>query len=217
MAVVVPYIIMAVVSVAVSFVINSLKKNKLPGSMLGDIASQTSKEGGPRTIVWGIVRPIGGNIIACSDPKIVTTTETSGGKGGGPKTTQKVENAYRTYAIGICEGPADIRRIWRNNKLVYDIRTDVVEQGLINWGEASVPSTWGIENNPVFLARATLYTGTYDQLPDPVLEGIWGVGEVPAMRGTCYMVMNDENVTDQGGALPQFVFEVTRDEEVPVA
>lgn len=167
---------------------------------LGDISRQTAKEGDPRTIVWGRVRPIGGNIIHCQEPqkRWVVTSTSSGGKGGGKKKQeQRREHVYRTYAIGVCEGPITaFSRIWRNNKLVYDARgTD-----------------WGARNNGVFLKSFRLYLGGWSQMPDPTLQSIWGAGNVPAYRGTAYMVSINEDLTDQGGMVPQWLFEVERAE-----
>jgi len=203
MAVVVPYVIMTVVGIATTWIMMSLQK-PIEGAKLGDIATQTSKEGGPRLIIYGIVRPVGGNTIACSDPDIVENT-TGGGKGGmGGAPEQTTQSIYRTYAIGISEGPVTgIRRVWRNNKIVYDSR---MESGVLN--------TWGTENNAVFLQKAKFYLGNFTQLPDPSLEAIWGVGNIPAHRGTCYMVMNNEDLTELGGALPQYIFEVERAEGI---
>jgi hypothetical protein len=170
---------------------------------LGDISRQTAKEGDPRVIVWGRVRPIGGNIIHCQKPvkRWVVTSTSSGGKGGGKKKKQeqRTEHVYRTYAIGVCEGPITaFSRIWRNNKLVYDAR-----------GNA-----WGAKNNPVFLKTFRLYLGGWNQMPDPTLQSIWGSGNVPAYRGTAYMVSIDEDLTDQGGMVPQWQFEVERAEGI---
>ncbi len=36
-----------------------------------------------------------------------------------------------------------------------------------------------------------VYTGSADQLPDPVMEAIEGQGNVPAYRGTAYVVMEN--------------------------
>ena len=203
MAVVVPYVIMTVVGIATTWIMMALQK-PIEGPKLGDIATQTSKEGGPRLIIYGIARPVAGNIIACSEPNVVENT-TGGGKGGmGSAPEQTTQSIYRTYAIGICEGPiTGIRRVWRNNKLVYDSR---MESGVLN--------TWGAANNPVFSQKAKFYLGNFTQLPDPSLEAIWGVGNIPAHRGTCYMVMNNEDLTELGGALPQYIFEVERAEGI---
>lgn len=168
-----------------------------PGQALGEIAQQTAKEAEPRVTVWGRVRPIGGNIIHCQTPvRRWVKQKSSGGKGGGGK-TQKVENIYRTYAIGVCEGPiTGFSRIWRNGKLVYDARSN----------------EWGENNNPVFLKKFRLYLGGWSQMPSPELEAIWGAGQVPAYRGTAYMVAINENLTELGGSVPQWMFEVERAE-----
>lgn len=171
---------------------------------LGELSQQTAKEAEPRPIVWGRVRPIGGNIIHCQAPvtrMITTSVESSGGKGGSKKKKQKqtTQHVYRTYAIGVCEGPiTGYTRIWRNNKLVYDGRG----------------TAWGAANNAVFLKQFRLYLGGWSQLPDPTLEAIWGVGNVPAYRGTAYIVSIDEDLTDLAGSVPQFIFEVERAEYI---
>jgi hypothetical protein len=170
---------------------------------LGELSRQTAKEGDPRPVIWGRVRPIGGNIIHCQRPKkrwVVTSTESGGGKGGSKKKQeQRTEHVYRTYAIGVCEGPiTGFSRIWRNNKLVYDGRG----------------TSWGARNNRVFLKTFRLYLGGWAQMPDPTLQSIWGAGNVPAYRGTAYMVSIDEDLTDQGGMVPQWQFEVERAEGI---
>lgn len=175
---------------------------KMPGQKLGDISVQTAKEGEPRLIVWGIVRPIGGNIVAVQEPpRIEKRKQKSGGKGGGGSSYTS-EHPHRTYAVAVCEGPiTGFRRIWRNNKLVYDGRHG---------------SEWGRKNNSVFLKKARFYLGGFKQMPSPDLEAVFGVGQVPAMRGTAYMVMVDEDLSDMGGAVPQWLFEVFRSEGVAI-
>jgi hypothetical protein len=169
------------------------------GIKLGEISRQTAKEAEPRVIVWGRVRPIGGNLIHCQEPqkRMVSVSSSGGGKGGGGSKKQKEEHVFRTYAIGVCEGPiTGYTRIWRNNKLVYDARGN----------------DWGEENNHVFLGKFRLYLGGWDQMPSPDLEAIWGVGLVPAYRSTAYMVSLDEDLTELGGAVPQWIYEVERAE-----
>jgi len=171
----------------------SMEEVVVQGNKIGDIAKQTSREGVARPIIWGRVRPIGGNLIATSAPNIVKSRKSSGKGGGGTTTTS--ESVYRTYAIRICEGPiTGVIRVWRNNELIYDGRG----------------TAWGAENNPAFLAVATFYNGDWDQMPDPSLEGVFGAGNVPPHRGTAYMVMNNELLDDTGGAVPQWLFEVER-------
>ena len=169
---------------------------------LGELATQTAKESGPRTIVWGRFRPIGGNLIHVQSPQtkwIKTTTTVSTGKGGKKKKKQvtKTKHVYRSYAIGVCEGPiSKFVRIWRNGQLVYDARGN----------------SWGADNNQVFLNQARLYTGSWTQNADPTLQSIWGASNVPAYRGTAYIVVINEDLTNLGGAVPQYQFEVERAE-----
>ena len=166
---------------------------------LGELSSQTAKESEPRAVIWGRYRPIGGNIIHCQAPvrRFVTTTQKVDGKGGKKKKQKtKTEHVYRSYAIGVCEGPITrYVRIWRNGKLVYEYGTD-----------------WGSRNNATWLQIATLYLGAWTQNVDPTLQAIWGIGNVPAYRGTAYMVVRDEDLTNMGGAVPQYQFEVERGE-----
>ena len=171
---------------------------KLPTQRLGELSQQTAKEGEPIPIIWGTAPPIAGNLVAVQEPpRIERRKQKSGGKGGGGS-SQKVEIPRRTYAMGICEGPnVKLRRAWRNAKLVYDGRSG---------------SEWGARNNGTFLQRFRFYGGSFTQLPDADLEAVFGVGNVPAMRGLAYMVALDEDLQDTGGAVPQWQFEVVRAE-----
>ncbi|WP_445360374.1 hypothetical protein ACJJIL_17665 [Microbulbifer sp. EKSA005] len=172
----------------------------IEGRTFDDIKVQTSKAGVPRPIIFGKVLPVIGNIIATTAPKIVKKKEKQkSGKGGG--STEVVnEEVYRTYAIRICEGPiTGISRVWRNNELVYD--------------RDSIDSTQAT-NNLAFLRIAEFFLGDWDQMPSAVMQAAFGVSEVHAYRGTCYMVIDNENLTSTGGAIPQFAFEVERAEGV---
>lgn len=178
------------------------KPPKIEAQRLGELSQQTAKEGEPRPIVYGIGRPIGGNVMYMSQPvkrMVKTYVGKSGGKGGGKKKKQyqKVEHVYRYYAIRVCEGPiSGFRRIWRNGTLVYDARKG---------------SKWGAKNNHLFFKHYRLYLGNWDQLPDPMLQSRWGM-DIPAHRGTAYLVVDNEDLTDLGGAIPQWQFEVARAE-----
>ena len=50
----------------------SASQQVIPGPKIGDIVRQTSQEGGFRPIVYGRSHPIHGNVIADSEPVIVT-------------------------------------------------------------------------------------------------------------------------------------------------
>ncbi|WKT59099.1 LamG domain-containing protein [Microbulbifer thermotolerans] len=168
------------------------------GRTFDDIKIQTSKAGVPRPIVFGRARPIVGNIIATTSPRIVAVREEQDGGKGGPSVEVENEEVYRTYAIRICEGPVTgIRRVWRNNELVYD-------------RDSTDPTQ--LENNAAFLEKADFFLGGYDQMPSAVMQSAFGMDNVHAYRGTCYMVVDDENLTATGGAIPQYAFEVERSE-----
>lgn len=173
------------------------KDQTIKGPSLGDTTKQYSQEGVPRPIVFGNARPIGGNIIYSGKPQIrIKREKVSGGKGGGGDQYTETEEVYRTYALRICEGPVEgVRRIWENNKLVYDSRPEK-------------QTTTQQKNNARFLKHARLYMGHWDQVPDSALQSEFGVNNVPAHRGTCYMVIANRNLTDQRGAIPQYQFEV---------
>ncbi|GAB2899705.1 hypothetical protein ACCI51_18175 [Microbulbifer echini] len=173
-------------------------KTTIQGRKFDKIKLQTSKAGVPRQIIFGRVKPVVGNIIATTPPKIVKKKQKQkSGKGGG-KTEVVNEEVYRTYAIRICEGPiTGICKVWRNNELVYD-------------RDSTDPTQ--IDNNQAFMELAEFFLGGFDQMPSAVLQAAFGIHNVPAHRGTCYLVIDNENLTSTGGAIPQYAFEVERSE-----
>lgn len=161
----------------------------LPGPKIGDVQSQTAIEGGFRPFLYGRSTPIAGNVIADHEPYIVKKRERQGK--GGPKVES--ESAYRTYAVGFCEGEASLIQVWRNGILVYDVEDpDMAPE------------------NVEFLKYARWHTGSFQQMPDPSIEGTHGVGNAPAFRGTAYLVLTREDVTDQRGAWSQWQVRVFR-------
>lgn len=170
---------------------NAVDPQVIKGPSIGELAQQTSSEGGPRPWVFGLSPPIAGNVIATGEPRIVKRKKSSGK--GGPKV--ETESVYRTYAVGVSETVGGFVRVWRNSQLVYDVSAD---------------SQVSAEDNLLFLEHARFFLGTFDQEPSPDLEALFGVGTTPAHRGTAYMVMADEDLTDFRGAIPQWTFQVQR-------
>jgi hypothetical protein len=189
-----------------SMIGNAVDPQIIKGPSIGDVATQTSQEGVPRPIVFGLSPPIAGNIIVAGPPRKVIRKKSQGK--GGPKV--KTEHVYRTYAIGICEGPiTEVVRVWRNSELVWDAKED--EE--INYHSFNDEGFAGYfirraTNNAVFTDNVQFFEGTYDQEPPPELEEIFGVGNVPAHRGTAYMLVVNEDLTDLRGAIPQYMFQV---------
>jgi hypothetical protein len=141
-------------------------------------------EGNPVTQLYGRLR-LGGQVIWASDFEEVSTTS-GGGKGGGgsqPKTTQYSYSV--NMAVALCEGEiTHVGRIWAD-------------------GEEIAPDDLGM----------TVYTGSMDQQPDPLMEAIEGAGKVPAYRGTAYVVFEALGLQRFGNRVPQFSFEVIRPEQ----
>ncbi|MEY8839314.1 host specificity protein, partial [Cribrihabitans sp. XS_ASV171] len=140
-------------------------------------------EGAPIPQAFGRVR-VGGQVIWASDFRESSTT-TGGGKGGPaqPKTTRYSYSV--SLAIALCEGEiATVGRIWAD-------------------GEEIAAADLNMR----------VYRGTADQLPDPVMEAVEGAGQVPAYRGTAYVVIEDLALDAFGNRVPQFSFEVVRAEQ----
>ncbi|MEM7732708.1 MAG: glycoside hydrolase/phage tail family protein [Pseudomonadota bacterium] len=142
-------------------------------------------EGDAIARVWGKMR-VAGNVIWASEfleNREVIPGSGGGGKGSAPPTPTQVRYSYSvSLAIGLCEGEVShVGRIWAD----------------------------GIE-----LSRDSItmrfYPGSLDQLPDPKIEAIEGAGTVPAYRGTAYVVIEDLDLTNFGGRVPQLTFEVNR-------
>jgi hypothetical protein len=140
-------------------------------------------EGEPVAQVYGRMR-IGGHVIWVSDFQEAVNVS-GGGKGARP-TPQTTEYSYSvSLAIALCEGEiTGIGRVWADGEEVA--RDDL---------------------------NMRVYTGGADQLPDPVIEAIEGAGQVPAYRGTAYVVMEDLQLAAFGNRVPQFSFEVLRPEQ----
>jgi hypothetical protein len=61
-----------------------------------------------------------------------------------------------------------------------------------------------------------VYVGSEDQLPDPLIEAVEGLGKAPAYRGLAYVVIEDLELASYGNRVPQFSFEVVRAAQGPL-
>ncbi|WP_439560503.1 baseplate multidomain protein megatron [Roseinatronobacter sp.] len=142
-----------------------------------------ASDGTPVAQVWGRVR-LGGQVIWASD--FVERRRTSGGGGGGGKTPpQPTVRSYSysvSLAVALCEGPVlGVGRIWAD-------------------GQEITPADLNLR----------IYTGTEDQLPDPLIDAVQGAGHAPAYRGIAYVVIEDLALGAYGNRVPQLSFEVIR-------
>lgn len=182
-----------------SIVGNVVDPVTVKGPSIGETGAQTSAEGAPRAIVYGTAH-VTGNVIASGELVRRWIKERGGGKGGAPKV--KTEHVYRTFAIRICEGPVGgVLRVWEDDRLVYDVR----------------PGSPIVDESVAWIENKTIYLGTEEQLPDPTLQAqVSGVADTPAYRGTVYIVIDSEDLTDRRGSIPQYRFEVARSVETEV-
>jgi hypothetical protein len=110
-----------------------------------------------------------------------TSTEEEAQSGKGGGPTQTHYQYSISFAIGLCEGKIlGVDRLWANGA-------------------------------PLQKARLTMrvYKGTDTQLPDPIISAI-EVGDVPAFRGTAYLVFEDFPLEGFGTRLPQINAKVIR-------
>ncbi|MQY41648.1 host specificity protein [Epibacterium sp. SM1969] len=140
-----------------------------------------ASEGATVAQVYGRMR-VGGQVIWASD--FLETASTSGGGGKGrPKQPKVTQYSYSvSLAIALCEGEVlDVARVWAD-------------------GEEVAPKDLNMR----------WYPGSVDQLPDALIEAVEGADEVPAYRGTAYVVLEDLQLERFGNRVPQFSFEVVR-------
>lgn len=164
---------------------------RVKGPRLTDAAAQTSNVGVPLPFGYGVF-PISGNIIWADELKEHVKRQRQG-KGGGTKTTTYTYT--RSYAIGICEGPIyGYVQIKRNGKLVYTSDPNAP----VN--DKDYSAKW--------LQKVTLYYGDEEQMPDSTIEAVVGAGNVAAFRGLAYIVVENDDLTDLAGAIPQYEFVV---------
>lgn len=161
------------------------------GPKLDDLKVTVSTYGTGISLLYGTMR-MGGNVIFSTDKIDVATTE-SQGKGGGNEVTS--HNYFVHMATALCEGPITaVRKRWFDGALKYDQSSGIpIESAL-----ASAASPY---------ATATVYLGTDPQLPDPTMESIKGIGNVPGYQGIAYVM--DTWLETPGGRVPQGTYEVT--------
>lgn len=160
------------------------------GPRLGDTSVSASTYGLPIPLAYGTVR-LGGNMIWSTGIVERENRETVGGKGGlgGPQQTQITYTYFASFAISFAGREArEVTRIWANGKLIFDKTSTrfVRKQGL----------------------RFRFYPGDEEQLPDSLIEADRGVGQVPAHRGTCYIVFDNLQLTDYGNRHPNITAEI---------
>ncbi len=139
-----------------------------------------ASEGTPMSTVYGRMRVAGQVIWATRFVEDVTTS--GGGKGSPPSPTVETYTYSVSLAIALCDGEiSKVGRVWAD----------------------------GVEVDPETL-NMRVYTGSWDQDPDPKIVAVEGAENTPAYRGTAYVVFDTLQLAQFGNRVPQFNFEVVR-------
>lgn len=157
------------------------------GNRLTEFATQTASVGIPIPFGYGHF-PCEGNIGFAPMPPKEHVKKKKQGKGG----VKTEEYSYTlSYAIMFCEGPIfGYLTIKRNGKVVWTQDPNATVD------DRAYAAKWA--------QKATFYYGTETQLPDSTIESYKGAGNVSAFRGIAYIVVEDDDVTDNGGAVPTY-------------
>jgi len=174
-----------------SLIGNAVDPLQIEGSKVGDNPMQTASEGGARAIVFG-TGCVRATCLLERGNRHVQRVKERGGKGG-PVTVN--ERVYWTFAVGLGEAipGGAIIRIWEGEKLVYDASPN-----------SAIPA-----ETAEFAKKFRFYDGSEDQLPDPALEAIHGIGNAHYYRGTAYVVFPNYDLTDYREQIPVYRWEVS--------
>lgn len=155
-------------------------KTTVDGPRLSDVRVTFSSNGIfiPRYYVY--VGGVGGNIID-GDSNLKATphvTETSSGKGG-PTTVTKTTSYSGTLLVLLCKSIGDRKVVW------------IKANGNLIWSRVSGSDGVTIVASQGLVGNIIVYDGNPDQLPDPTLEALHGIGNVSGYRGRLCVMFVD--------------------------
>ena len=173
-----------------NLLINALTSRKSRAAQLDQINITNSTEGTAVRKLWGRMR-LGGNVIWCSQFNTYTTkakTTSSSGKGFGGSNKTTVTHYTLSFAVAFCEGGDSVQlgRVWADG--------NTLDLGQVSYA---------------------FYNGAESQLPDAFMESVEGTGNVPAYRGTAYIVFYALNLDAFGNRMPQITAEIVRSPPIP--
>lgn len=159
----------------------------IKGTRITDFTNTSASVG--NVIPWGVGRFVApGNVIWAPLPPKEQRKVVRQGKGG---VKQETFTYTLSYSIAFTKGP--IYGYWwikRNGKIVYTRDPNAPAE------DKQYAAKW--------LQRATLYNGGEDQLPDSTIESYEGMGQVTAHKDISSIVLEDDDVTNEGGAVPSY-------------
>ena len=166
---------------------NLFRSTTIKGTRITDFSQTSARVGDPIPFVYGVA-PVDGNVIWAPLPPKEHVSKKRQGKGG---VKQETFTYTLSYAIAFALGPI-YKFLWikRNGKVVYttDPAAPIEDKDYAaKWAE-----------------KATFYYGDGGQLPDSTIEAYEGAGSVSAFRWLSYIVVEDDDVTEGGGAVPTY-------------
>lgn len=171
------------------------KSSNIEGQRVDDLSVTSASEGSASRVCYGPEVRTGGTVIWSTD--LIESRSSGGGgggKGGNSGGTSTTYSYSMSVAIRSCETDSlpggkisKIRKIWANNKLIYDYDAGSTAE----------------EREDTRYSQVDFYDG--DQTtPDPTIEAAIGFGDTPPFKGSAYFVIQDLQLADFGNRLPNF-------------
>jgi len=157
------------------------------GNRITEFANSAASVG--NTIPFGYGKFVSpGQVIFAPMPPKEHVKKKRQGKGG---TKTETYTYTLSYAIAFSKGPIyGFLWIKRNGKVVWTQDPNAPVE------DAAYAAKWA--------QKATFYFGDKTQLPDSTIESYEGTGQVSAFRNVAFTVMEDDDVTEGGGAVPAY-------------
>lgn len=197
---------------------NILFPQSQQGPRLDDLTVQVSTYGKAIPVIYGPENRMAGNVIWKTD--LVEHKHTQHEGKGGPSVNVTSYTYTSSLAVlcgeGVC---SDLFGILGNGKLIFDPTADgaTAPTDEMNSDGGMISRTWTIDNKSHgVMSRVTFYPGTQDQLPDPTIEAVLGVGLTPAYRGRCYVMIENLQLADFGNRVPNLEFLIAGQETADV-
>lgn len=159
----------------------------IKGTRLTDFSGTSAEVGKAIAFGYGAF-PVDGFIGWAPLPPVEHRKVKRQGKGG---VKQETYTYTLSYAVFFCKGPIyGVKWIKRNGKVVYTTDPNAPLE------DTQYAAKWA--------QRVNFHWGTRDQLPDSLIESYEGVGNVSGFPDMFYITVEDEDVTDNGGAPPNY-------------
>lgn len=168
-------------------------------------SATASTYGNAIALPWGPLNRMGGNLTWSSGFRKVTNKSLKflAGKGGSAAAAQQyVADVMISIGAGPLQ-PSWCKKIWANGTVIFDATAGTGQptpdgNGVVTWTHSFLTFQ--------DFESITVYPGNRTQLPDPTMEAALGIGNVPAYRGTAYVLIKSLKLTSFGNAIPNMNF-----------